>query len=77
MATGFVLDIGVKLENGATVIDVERDRSGRVYVAADRGACGLHQFATWGCDSQGNCFWGHYFDTRSEALADLVKRAGR
>lgn len=77
MPATFELKIGATLENGAKVVEYRYDSTGQVYVAADRGSEGLHRFVTWGCDREGNCFWGHYFDTQAEAIADLIKRTAR
>lgn len=64
------------LKNGATVeMLIETDTDER-YVLANTG--GYQPYVTWAMDSEGNCYWGHYFakDQFDEAKADLVQRAG-
>ncbi len=67
--------IGTKLKNGATVLAYRETVVKRV-VAADFGADhgSSTPFATWRLDEGGNAFWGHYFETAAEAVADLDRR---
>jgi hypothetical protein len=61
------------LTNGTKMIARLEARNGDAFVAADTG----HNFATWAYnDDDGSTFWGHYFETREEALINLVERAG-
>lgn len=61
-----------KLKNGATEIArIEID--GKRVVMAKREA-GYQPYVTWQMDDEGNTFWGHYFETHNEAVADMLAR---
>ena len=58
-----------KLKNGADLIE----QRGDVVLAKFRvGKCS--SFATWKMDTEGNCYWGHYFDDIKAAVADFNQR---
>ena len=55
------------LKNGATVITEKHN-----VVLADFNG----QFVTWNIDSEGNCYWGHYFgDDFDAASKDFAERS--
>lgn len=60
------------LENGAAIIASHsiRDGLGSWIILAKYGK----EFVTWIADSEGNCCWGHYFRTPTEASVDYDKR---
>ena len=36
---------------------------------------GFFPYVTWVADSQGNFHYGHYFETREEAIRDFAERS--
>ena len=62
-----------KLKNGA--IEVARIQiDDKIAVLADTSNVAGQPWATWRMDEEGNTFWGHYFDTRDEAVKDMLSR---
>lgn len=61
------------MKNGA--IEVARIQiDDKIAVLADTNGVSGHPWATWRMDEDGNTFWGHYFDTRDEAVKDMLAR---
>jgi len=64
------------LKNGATeVARIQIDD--RICVLGDRGEDGheaYHRYVTWMMDARGDTYWGHYFETRDEAVKDMLNR---
>ena len=65
---------GTILPNGAAVVEVIAQSPDRMWVLAHRDEA-YQQWVTWAVDRDGNCYWGHYLDTQTEARADLIARA--
>lgn len=62
------------LKNGA--IEIARIEIGdTIIVAADTNGMAGNPWATWAMDAEGNTYWGHYFDSRDEAIEDMRSRA--
>ena len=56
-----------KLKNGASVI-IQRHNH---VIARWNG-----QFVFWTVDTDGNAYWGHYFDTAEAAIDYFIQRTG-
>ena len=65
-----------KLKNGAIMIGMLMNEHGDVFVAAETDGMAGSPFATWAMGSDESTYWGHYFETQTEAMRDLIKRAG-
>ena len=61
------------LKNGATEI-ARISINGMTAVMAKTDS--VQPFVTWRVDDDGDCYWGHYFDTHDEAAADMINRVG-
>ena len=61
--------LGETLDNGATVIVQHED-----LVLCHWRSGSYLEFATWQIDEKGSCYWGHYTDDLSRAIADLRTR---
>lgn len=66
--------VGSILHNGSTVLAAARAANGDGFVLALIAKGQRVEFATWAVEGEGNTFWGHYFDTLDNALADLHTR---
>lgn len=47
------------------------------YIVLCISSTSVQPYVTWAADTEGNTFWGHYFDVRAEAEADFAKRIGK
>lgn len=63
-----------RLANGAECIGYLTNEHGERFVAAETD--GAQPFATWQMNAKGATFWGHYYNSRAAAMADLFNRAG-
>jgi hypothetical protein len=66
--------VGAKLRNGAVILAYRAVDNKRVVAARwndERTQC---PFITWRVDDDGNAFWGHYFDTKNQAMVDFNER---
>lgn len=68
------ITVGSKLRNGAIVHAAKLYPAGGFVVMADFGSEHVAKWVTWRSDDQGNCYWGHYFRSQQEAMADFLKR---
>lgn len=64
-----MLKIGDKLPNGAIVLDI-REKNCEIFILC----LWKKEFVSWGYDPQGGTYWGHYFPSLQEAMADFDKR---
>jgi len=62
-----------KLNNGAVILRRAEKEKGYWVVLAQWNQ-GLHPFVTWAADENGDAYWGHYFKSYDEALADWKER---
>jgi hypothetical protein len=58
-----------RLKNGATVLDQKKD-----VVIAHQPSSPNHPYVTWVVNSEGDTFWGNYFDNLPDAVRDFDKR---
>lgn len=69
---------GATLKNGSVVVAAGVRRSYFIVLTV-RADTALHQsrYVTWALSPRdGECFWGHYFDSLDEALGDFQSRCG-
>ena len=60
------------LKNGAT--EIARIEIDQVIVVMAKLVTDHDKWATWRMDPDGDCYWGHYFDTHNEAVKDMLDR---
>ena len=63
---------GDKLKNGAVILEHD-PATGSVLASWDKG--NRTEYVTWRVDDDGNAYWGHYFDSVTDAADDFKKRA--
>lgn len=61
---------GSLLPNGARVIEARAVSIGGYVVLAQWG----DEYITWRAEGEGDCYWGHYFRSVTEAARDYEKR---
>ncbi len=62
-----------QLRNGARPV-CRVETATRIFVLAEVSSTSA-PWVTWEVDTDGNAYYGHYFSTRNEAVADLIGRA--
>ena len=60
------------LNNGSEILAQKIAKNGFIVLAKVK--FGQGQFVTWYADKNGDAYWGHYFSSHDEAMADFYER---